>query len=241
MQLSIEEKVKKREDIYAEFMKNRRIGEEISARNKQLEMLNLQIKVLQEKASELGFELDILQSIKDSQKTILVIENNIDKYINNLKEKNLLNNWIETFSSNNNGHCTIISSIRNATYTGTIILNKNESKNFYRVDFDLSLSSLLLDSVKDQKHKFQTIFEVKIMHEGKILFTEDSANEYIDKLKEKYNCFFEDERAALIEEFKDLNNNKFSAYDFIKYDDMIIDGFNVMDFEFNKEEQEIPF
>lgn len=245
MDLNIEKNRVKKEQIYNEFIKNKKISEEIYSRNKKLKTLNAQIKILQDKARDLAFELDILQNIKDSQKSLIEVEQKIDSYIAGLREKDGLNIWTTAFSSNTGNHVSSVMSIKNATYSGNIILNQNEEKNFYRVDFSLILSPLLLNLAKEYKHTFQNIFEIKIVSEGKVLFSKESSDIYINQLKENYKRFFLEDRAPLIEEFKDLNSNcndKYKAYDFIKYDDSILDGFSVAESLLTREDnEEIPF
>lgn len=244
MDLNIEKNRLRKEEIYNEFIKNKRISEEIYSRNKKIKMLNAQIKALQEKAKDLAFELDILQSIKDSQKTLIDVEQKVERYIASLNEKKELNVWTDTFTSNTGSHVSSVLSIKNATYSGTIILNQNEEKNFYRVDFNLILSPLLLNLAKEHKHIFQNIFEIKMVSEGKVLFSKESSDEYVKTIKEKYKTFFVESKSPLLEEFKDVNssNSKYKAYDFIKYDDSILDGFSIIEDNINNENnEEIPF
>ena len=231
----------KKEILYNEFLKNKKINEEIHCRSKKIELINSQVRVLQEKLSDLAFELRVLEEIKDSQKTIVAIEDKIEHYLKSLKEKNALNCWVQTFANENENTHSSISSIKNATYTASIIINQNKKRNFYRVDFDLGLSQLLLDSAKEYKHILKNIFDIKIAHEGKVLFNEAESKEYINSIKEKYSVYFEKEKAPILSEFNDTNNNKYKAYDFIQYDDMLIDGFSVMENTTIIEDEEIPF
>lgn len=244
MDLNVEKNRIRKEEIYNEFIKNKRVSEEIYAKNKKLKLLNAQIKALQEKAEDLAFELDVLQSIKDSQKALIDVEHKIDQYIAGLSDKGELNMWTETFTSKAGSHVSSVLSIKNATYSGTIILNQNEEKNFYRVDFNLILSPLLLNLVKEHKQILQNVFEIKIAGEGKVLFSKESSSEYVDSIKEKYSSFFIGIKPPLIKEFRDANSNtnKYKAYDFIKYDDSILDGFSITeDILNNTSTEEIPF
>lgn len=234
----------RKEEIYNEFIKNKKINEEIYSRNQKLKKLNAQIKILQEKAEDLAFELSILQNIKESQKAIIEVEQKIENYIKTLVDKNELNKWVETFRSDAGSHVSSVISIKNATYTGTIILNQNEEKNFYRADFNMILSPLLLNLAKEYKMSFQNVFEIRLVNEGKVFFSKESLDMYIYKIKEDYQNFFSESKVPLLDEFKDLNssNNKYKAYDFIKYDDSILDGFSVVENSLNRENsEEIPF
>lgn len=235
MDIKAEKNKIRKEEIYSKFIKNKKISEEIYERNKKLKMLSAQIKVLQEKAEDIAFELSILQNIKDSQKALIEVEHKIDKYVENISNKRELNVWTETFSSEKGTNACYVWSIKNATYSGNIILNQNEEKSFYRVDFNLTLSPLLLNLAKEHKHIFQNVFEIKIAGEGKVLFSKESSNNYIRTLKEKYNLYFIGTKPPLLNEFKDLNtnNSKYRGYDFIKYDDSILDGFSVTEDNFN--------
>lgn len=244
MDLNVEKNRIRKEEIYNEFIKNKRVSEEIYAKNKKLKLLKAQIKALQEKAEDLAFELDVLQSIKDSQKALIDVEHKIDQYVVGLSDKGELNVWAETFTSKAGNHVSSVLSIKNATYSGTIILNQNEEKNFYRVDFNLILSPLLLNLAKEHKQIFQNVFEIKIAGEGKVLFSKESSSEYVESIKEKYSSFFIGTKPPLIEEFRDVNSNtsKYKAYDFIKYDDSILDGFSITeDILNNDSNEEIPF
>lgn len=231
----------KKELLYKEFKKNKKINEEISIRQKKIENIDLQIKVLQEKMSTMTFEMEVLQEIKDSQKIFIAIDKKIDNYLNNLKERNALNNWVQTLSHESDSVATSVNSIKNATYTGAIIINHNKKRNFYRVDFELSLSSVLLNTAKEHKLLFQTINDIKIVQEGKILYTEADMNEYIKSIKEKLQKYFNEEKAPIMKEFKDTNNNKYDANNFIMYDDMLIDGFKITEELFEEQSEEIPF
>lgn len=231
----------KRDLLYKRFKKNKNLNEEISLRNKAIEDINASIKELQEKASSMLFELNILQEIKNSQKTFVNIDSKISLYLENLKENNNLNNWKNSFSTDNENTSTNVYSIKNATYTGAIIVNQSKKRNFYRVDFELSLASILLNFAKEYKLKFQSINDVVIKKEGKVLYNENDKDQYILSLKEKYKKYFIEEKSSLINEFKDINKKSYKAIDFIEYDDMLIDGYNIIENDLENETDEIPF
>lgn len=231
----------KRDLLYKEFKKNKNLNEEISLRNKAIEDINASIKELQEKASSMLYELNILQEIKNSQKTFVNIDSKISLYLENLKENNNLNNWKNSFSTDNENTSTNVYSIKNATYTGAIIVNQSKKRNFYRVDFELSLASILLNFAKEYKLKFQSINDVVIKKEGKVLYNENDKDEYILNLKEKYKKYFIEEKSSLLNEFKDINRKSYKAIDFIEYDDMLIDGYNIIENDLDNEVDEIPF
>lgn len=231
----------KRDLLYKKFKKNKNLNEEISLRNKAIEDINASIKELQEKASSMLFELNILQEIKNSQKTFINIDTKIKLYLENLKENNNLNNWKNSFSTDNENTSTNVYSIKNATYTGAIIVNQSKKRNFYRVDFELSLASILLNFAKEYKLKFQSTNDVVIKKEGKVLYNENDKDEYILSLKEKYKKYFIEEKSSLLNEFKDINRKSYKAIDFIEYDDMLIDGYNIIENDLENETDEIPF
>lgn len=231
----------KRDLLYKRFKKNKNLNEEISLRNKAIEDINASIKELQEKASSMLFELNILQEIKNSQKTFINIDTKIKLYLENLKENNNLNNWKNSFSTDNENTSTNVYSIKNATYTGAIIVNQSKKRNFYRVDFELSLASILLNFAKEYKLKFQSTNDVVIKKEGKVLYNENDKDEYILSLKEKYKKYFIEEKSSLLNEFKDINRKSYKAIDFIEYDDMLIDGYNIIENDLENETDEIPF
>lgn len=231
----------KKKILYKEFKQNKKINEEIGARQKKVESINMQIKALQMKMSDITFELDILQEIKDSQKTFLAIDKKIDTYLINLKDKDALNKWTNTLSTENESICTKVYSIKNATYTASIIVNHNKKRNFYRVDTELCVSSVLLNLAKEHKLIFNTINDVKIANEGRVLYTELEANEYISQIKDKHGKYFRKEKAPLMDKFKDVDNNKYRAEDFIVYDEMIIDDFEIIEDEYEEQVEEIPF
>lgn len=231
----------KKELLYNEFKKNKKIADEISARQKKVELINLQIKSLQEKMSSLTFELSVLQEIKDSQKTFIAIDKKIEEYLKKLKDKGAINNWVKGISLDNESTATTVTSIKNATYTGMIIFNHNKKRGFYRVDAELSLSSVLLNMAKEYKLLFPTISDIKIIHEGKVFYSENEANLFIDSIKTKFQKYFEAEKAPIMREFKDTNNNKYKAEDFIMYDDLLIDDFEITDDMYEEESDEIPF
>lgn len=231
----------KRDLLYKRFKKNKNLNEEISLRNKAIEDINASIKELQKKASSMLYELNILQEIKNSQKTFINIDTKIKLYLENLKENNNLNNWKNSFSTDNENTATNVYSIKNATYTGAIIVNQSKKRNFYRVDFELSLASILLNFAKEYKLKFQSTNDVVIKKEGKVLYNENDKDQYILSLKEKYKKYFIEEKSSLLNEFKDINRKSYKAIDFIEYDDMMIDGYNVIENDLENETDEIPF
>lgn len=235
------EQESKKEVLYNNFKKNKNIKNEISNRNKIIEELSLKIKQLQDEIESTKFELNVLEEIKDSQKIFIEIDCKIDSYLKKLKANDNLNTWKSNFTKETESVATHVYSIKNATYTATIIVNESKKRKFYRVDFEFAVSTLLLSFAKEYKLKFQSTNDIVIKKEGKILYNEQDKNEYIESLKDKYKDFFQKEKAALIKEFKDVNNKKYCATDFIKYDDMIIDEYSIVENVLNYETEEIPF
>ena len=155
-----------KELLYKQFKKNKNLNEEINSRNKDIEDINSKIKELQDKASLMVYELNILQEIKNSQKTFIDIDSKINLYLENLNTNNNLNNWINSFSTDNDTTSTNVYSIKNATYTGIIIVNQSKKRNFYRVDFELSVASILVNFAKEYKLKFQSLNDIVIKKEA---------------------------------------------------------------------------
>lgn len=230
-----------KELLYKQFKKNKNLNEEINSRNKDIEDINSKIKELQDKASLMVYELNILQEIKNSQKTFIDIDSKINLYLENLNTNNNLNNWINSFSTDNDTTSTNVYSIKNATYTGVIIVNQSKKRNFYRVDFELSVASILVNFAKEYKLKFQSLNDIVIKKEGKVLYTENSKDEYITTLKEKYSKYFTKEKTALFNEFTDINRKNYKAIDFIEYDDMLIDGYEIINNDLEYDCEDIPF
>ena len=158
-----------------------------------------------------------------------------------MNTNNNLNNWINSFSTDNDTTATNVYSIKNATYTGVIIVNHSKKRNFYRVDFELSVASILVNFAKEYKLKFQSLNDIVIKKEGKVLYTENSKDEYITTLKEKYSKYFTKEKTALFNEFTDINRKNYKAIDFIEYDDMLIDGYDIINNDLEHEYEDIPF
>ena len=103
-------------------------------------------------------------------KLSLLINETIDTYLKNLKNQELLNNWKITLSTDSETSSTKIYSIKNATYTGLITINHSKKKNFYRIDTELSLASVLLNLVKEHKKKYLETNNITIIKSGKIIF-----------------------------------------------------------------------
>lgn len=244
MNMCIENEIKdesKKELLYKKFKKNKDLNKEISLRNKAIEDVNTSIKELQKKLSSMIYELNILQEIKNSQKTFVDIDSKINLYLENLNEQNNLNNWKNNFSTDNESTSTNIYSIKNATYTGTIIVNQSKKRNFYRVDFELSLASILLNFVKEHKLKLQSLNNIVIKKEGKVLYSEDNKDEYVESLKEKYSKYFTKEKPFLFDEFIDVNRKTYKGIDFIEYDNMLIEGYEIIKNDLENDIDDIPF
>ena len=244
MNMCIENEIKdesKKELLYKKFKKNKDLNKEISLRNKAIEDVNTSIKELQKKLSSMIYELNILQEIKNSQKTFVDIDSKINLYLENLNEQNNLNYWKNNFSTDNESTSTNIYSIKNATYTGTIIVNQSKKRNFYRVDFELSLASILLNFVKEHKLKLQSLNNIVIKKEGKVLYSEDNKDEYVESLKEKYSKYFTKEKPFLFDEFIDVNRKTYKGIDFIEYDNMLIEGYEIIKNDLENDIDDIPF
>lgn len=228
----------KKEILLKQFKKSKNIDKEIDSVQKKSDILTNQIKVLQEKLMELNESLSMLREIKDSQKTFLTIDNKIEEYISSLKNDNVLNTWRTTLSSESDTMATNMYTIKNASYTATIITNHNKKRGFYRVDYEFSLAPVLINLAKEHKHILLNTYDIKIAKEGKVMYSYDEFNNYVQQLKEKANSFFTKERAPLMREIRDVNNAKYEAKDLLLYDDMLIDEYEVLDGEYRFEEEE---
>ena len=231
----------KKQILLNQFKKSKDIDKEIDLVQKKSEILTNQIKMLQEKLMGLTENLTILREIKDSQKTFLNIDSKIEEYISTLKANNVLNIWSTTLSSDNDTMATNMYSIKNASYTATIIANHNKKRGFYRVDYEFSLASVLINLAKEHKQILLNTHDIKIAKEGKVMYSEIEFNNYIQELKEKAGAFFTKERAPLMREIKDIDNAKYRAEDLLLYDNMLIDEYEVIDGEypFKEEEEEV--
>lgn len=232
------DKIKAR--LYEEFSTNSKILDEISLCNKDVEELKAKINSLRHDLDQKLYKLQVLQEIKESQKTFLIIDKRISEYIQSISRQEMLNTWKKTFETNNKTFATEMYNIKNATYTGSIILNIDKKVNTFTVNFELEISSLLLNFVKNYKQKLTEIDDVKIFKEGKVFFSEKESNKYIENMKEKYIRFFKHEKAPLFKKFKDISKNSYSYEDFLMYDNNLITGYSTIEFDVDTS-IEIPF
>lgn len=227
----------RRKFLYEKFKKNPKVSEEITIKNKRIDELKIEIDSLKNKLEDEITDLNILLEIKNSMKISLLINETIDTYLKNLKNQELLNNWKITLSTDSETSSTKIYSIKNATYTGLITINHSKKKNFYRIDTELSLASVLLNLVKEHKKKYLETNNITIIKSGKIIFREEEIESFIEKTKKCFEKYFLCEKAPLIKDFKDSNKNRYCADDFLIYDGLIIDGYSIVEenIEYNEE------
>lgn len=230
----------KKQMLLNQFKKSKDIDKEIDFVQKKSEILTNQIKMLQEKLAGLTENLSILREIKDSQKTFLNIDSKIEEYISTLKANNVLNTWSRTLSNESDTMDTNMYSIKNASYSATIITNYNKKRGFYRVDYEFSVASVLINLAKEHKQILLNTHDIKIAKEGKVMYSKVEFDNYVQELKEKASSFFAKERAPLMREIRDIDNAKYKAEDLLLYDNMLIDEYEVIDGEYPfKEEEEV--